>query len=412
LVLAALSVCLVVTLVLALKDLVANGYRIGAATGGRESLEKAIAWNPAAWRARVEYAEMLRAGGDREGAIVQYEEAVAEFPGCPSCWIGIAEAQLALKLDPNDALDLAVVYGRSRTDIRTRAASIYARLGDDDRAAKEFAAAVLGKTDDRQDFFSLLTRIYGVDFVLERMVPDALLIEFLRFARAELAPDEARRVWQRYEPDAVPMQRHYYVGYLIKHGLVDSAWRAQFGASSEEALPTDLIDGRFEDTADYGWFGWHISDAPGVTATREQCAGCDDAGTALRLLFDGEHNPHYFGVRQDIPIQAGGSYLLVFSAQSIGVTSTSGVAVFVQGLPVARSDEEDGCALWVSSAPLRGDQEWSRSEIEFYVPMECTGIRLLVGRPESPHLNKFIGGEYWLDDVVLQKIAIEYAVSG
>ena len=407
-----LCVLLVLAMLLAGRDVISTIYRSTGTETRRISIERAISWNPTAWSTRVEYAELLRAIGDSSGAIAQYEAAIANFRGCASCWIGIAEAQLATREDPLDSLRRAVTYGRSRTDVRTRAASVYARIGQDDLAAAEFAAAVLGKQDDQQEFFGLLTRIYDVDFVLERMIPDSLLEAYFTYGRAQLGPEDVASIWTRYEQYAGPTQRHYYTGYLINKGLVRSAWRLHFDRSEDESIATAIIDGGFEDGDDHGWFGWHMSDAPGVTASRAACPQCDDSGRALRIEFDGEHNPHFFGVRQDVPVESRRSYVLSASGRSQGISSTNGVAVFVQGLPVADRDGMAGCQLWESGEQFLGDNNWTRYELQFSVPEGCEGVRILVGRPQSRHLNKFIGGEFWLDDVELREIPSGFAAAG
>lgn len=403
---AALAACLLLSSALAGRELVSAGYRSSSAVGGRASLEKAIAWSPSSWRPRVEYAEILRSTGDRFGAIEHYRGALDRFAGCPTCWIGIAEAQLALREDPRHALDQALKFGRSRTDVRTRAASVYARLGDDELAAREFAAAALGKREDQADFFSLLTRIYGVPFVLERIIPDELLESYFRFARAQLPPNEVAMVWKRYGAVGGGEQRHYYTGYLIRHGLVRDAWAAQFPkAPWRRPMDSAIIDPRFDEVSqDFGWFGWHMADAQGVRVSREICDGCGSNDFALHIAFDGEHNPHFFGVRQDIPLRSNRGYRIEASARSTGITSTSGVALFVQGLPLSVPDKNVGCSLWVPGEAFTADNDWRRTSVEFYLPRRCEGIRLLVGRPRSPHLNKFIGGEFWLDDVGISEI--------
>lgn len=407
-----LSFLLLIATFLAGKDLLSSAARVSDAGSQRAALESAISWNPTAWETRVEYAEALRASGDNEAAIVQYERALEDFEGCPSCWIGIAEAQLALRRSPIAALELATKYGRSRTDVRTRTASAYARMGDNEAAAIEFAAAVRGKRDDQQEFFDLLTRIYGVDYVLDRMVTDDLLESYFRYARASLRPDDVEHVWSRYEPLSNPEQRDHYVGYLIERGLVQRAWRIQFDEPGNSVVTADLLDGDFSNAdVDYGWFGWQMASRDGVVAERTRCPGCELRNMALRLSFDGEGNPNYFGVRQDVPLLPNRSYALSGRMMSKDISSDSGAGVFIQGLPVAERDNIDGCRLWVPGEPFRRTRDWTETRIRFLLPRECEGIRILVGRPQSERLNRFIGGEFWLDDVELRQVASEVAVA-
>jgi hypothetical protein len=51
-----------------------------------------------------------------------------------------------------------------------------------------------------------------------------------------------------------------------------------------------------------------------------------------------------------------------------------------------------------------GSSSWTDTDLEFTVPDECEGIRILVGRPRTRRLDRFVGGDFWVDEVSLEAI--------
>ena len=108
--------------------------------------------------------------------------------------MGLAEAKVSRGEDAYPWIERAVQSGRSKTSVRVRAGTLYARLGDHERAAAEFAAAALGQRSNLHSFFSLLHSIYPDWFVLEKLVADDVLPAYFSFAKSRLGTISMQRV--------------------------------------------------------------------------------------------------------------------------------------------------------------------------------------------------------------------------
>lgn len=400
-----LGLASILTLLLCGRELLAL-YHASAKGGDRlAGLERASELSPLNWRYSFERAGLEKAMGRNRAALEHFEQATRLFPACGRCWVGVAEAQAALGEDPLGALETAINTGRSTTEVRTRAAVVYARLDMDEEAVREFSAALGGQRRDRQGFYALLHRLYDDDFVLDRVVRDVDLRSYFSFALRNLGPGATARVWARFAPyDESERHRYWYVGYLLNHGYVHEAWRV---GGNEPLVPGRVVNGDFEDLGDHGRFGWQITDGDGVNAGVTLCRECPSGSYGLRLRFDGEHNPHFFGVGQYLPVTPGQTYRLRARVRHKDITSVRGPSLAVSGLKGKAGDPTENCKLWVEGEQYRLTEGWHDSELEFTVPLSCEGIRIRLIRPQTKMLNRFIGGELWIDDVELNPVELD-----
>ena len=395
----------------------------GGATAG---LESAARWSPLNWRYSYRLGRLDRAVGRNEQAAERFRHAIELYPGCGHCWVALAEARAAQGLDPRAELERAVTHGSATTTVRTRTAVLYARLGQSDEAVREFSAALGGHRKDRRGFYDQLAALYPADFVLDEIVEDIDLPSFFSWARSRATPQLSARTWARYSRyEDSDRARPWYVDYLIGHGFVHEAWRVAFGERPGE---TALINADFEDLAGV-WtrrsgeaglarqrFAWRVQDgrdkAEGVTARVVHCGDCQQGRRALRLRFDGEHNPHYTATSQYLPVEPGRRYRLTAQVRYQELGSVSGPRIVVQGLAGRRGvggglegggadDPSAGCRMWVQGEQYRGNSDWRSTTVDFEVPSDCEGARVLVLRSATKALDRFIGGELWLDDFAL-----------
>lgn|GEM_PF-1243162 len=405
----------------------------GSATAG---LESAARWSPLNWRYPYRLGRLDRALGRNEKAAQRFRHAIELYPGCGHCWVALAEARAAQGLDPRAELERAVAHGSATTTVRTRTAVLYARLGQRDEALREFSAALGGHRKDRTGFYDQLAVLYPADFVLDEIVEDIDLPSFFGWARRRATPELAARTWARYSRyEDSDRARPWYVDYLIAHGFVHEAWRVAFGSrpGAVAAGEPALINSDFEDLAGV-WtrrpgeagraevggarqrFAWRVQDgrdkAEGVTARVVHCGDCAQGRRALRLRFDGEHNPHYTATSQYLPVEPGRRYSLTAQVRYQELGSVSGPRIVVQGVAGRRGvggglegggsdDPSAGCRMWVQGEQYRGNSDWRATELEFEVPSDCEGARVLVFRSATKALDRFIGGELWLDDFAL-----------
>ncbi len=371
------------------------------------ALQRAAMFSPWDWRYPKASGDWSRSLGAYRDAVAYYEKALSLDPMCASCWAGLAESQLALGMDPSSALENAVASGRSDTAVRTRSAVVYARMGRDDDAAREFAAALAGKREDKYEFFALLHRIYSESFILGSIIGDHEMKRYFAFARRKLEPQDTAMVWRRYrEMNPSDTERRDYAAYLLGHGLGREAWRIVFGKDGPS--PGTLLDASFESDGDlqrYRPFGWRIKEAPGVAveivAGDANCEACPRASKALRLAFDGEHNPEFFGVVQYLPLEPGASYHLGARVRSEDISSDSGPFLMVVGGDGVARDAD--CSLRVAAPQSRLTRDWEPRSLDFEVPRGCGAVRVMVARRNSNAVNNLIGGNFYIDDLHLTR---------
>lgn len=390
------------TVLFAGRDILAQHYVRSVGSGRADGVEQAAKLVPYNWRFASQAAVLSRMLGKPDRALAHYRRALASFRNCGRCWMGVAEAQSALGEDPMPALERAIAYGRSSTDVRTRAASLYARVGQLDRAAEEFAAALGGRREDLWEFYSLLHRVYDSEYVVDNIIGDQDAQSYLVYALTDLPPDGARRAFDRYIANGDdPDLRERYVLYLLRRGLVHDAWNVAFQGRREFGL----ADASFEGPERYGHFGWKIRNADGVDADVVRCNDCGDDGKALRLRFDGEHNVHYQDARVSVPVLPGYEYRMSVRVRYEELTSASGPGILVRGI----TDQSDSagaptaaglsCDLWALTETLHGSSNWRKLSVDFIVPDQCQGVRVYVARPRTQRLDQFVEGELWVDKI-------------
>ena len=392
-----------VALLISAVELVSLSLAARAVVSGQPGLETAARLSPLNWNTRFVLGEVSAAAGRPELAAKWYAEAIARNPACAQCAVGLAEVESRLGRDPDPWLERAIRYGRSTASVRVRAGTLYARLGRHEEAAREFSAAALGQREGQREFFSLLHRIYPDYVVLDKIIPDQILPAYFAFARAELGPFAMQRIWQRYESVGLgPSARDEYVSYLLRHGLAHQAWSVRF--EGETPPLGKLLNGDFEERTTNSGFSWRIADGEGVKARIVDCPDCVDRGRALLLTFDGETDAHYSGTRIYVPVKPLTVYRLAARVKADAITSARGPMLVVAGLKGQEADPTHACELWVAGEELRRTFDWHTTSLIFSAPEACEGVQVLVTRLRARRLDKFIGGELWVDDVVLEEM--------
>jgi tetratricopeptide (TPR) repeat protein len=384
-------------------ELVAIASSVRSGPERLAGLERAARLSPLNWAYRYELGALLARSGLASAAEPWFLSSLALNPARAESAMGLAEAKVSRGEDAYPWIERAVESGRSKTSVRVRAGTLYARLGDHERAAAEFAAAALGQRSNLHSFFSLLHSIYPDWFVLEKLVADDVLPAYFSFAKSRLGTISMQRVWTRYETlGASEKALQGYVSYLVRHGKAHDAWNLAFGA---DAPPVGtLLDGNFEEHGELSEFGWKLVSNEGVKARVRDCLQCPDRGDALSLEFDGETNGHYFGVSQVVPVKPLGTYRVSAQVLGDGLTSARGPALAVAGLKGEAGDPSNACELFVLGEELKRTFRWKATSLLFGVPESCTGVRVMVVRPRTRRLDKFIGGQLWVDDVTFEEI--------
>ena len=347
--------------------------------------------------------DFLTALGDPRAAMVEYRLAIANHALCSSCWMGLAEAQFAAGEDPSEAIVKAVAAAPSTTRTRVRAATLYARLGRDAEAGREFAAAQGGMQKGLHELYALLHRIYDVNFLLANVVGPDRIASYFSYSRQNRPLAETRLVWPRYVAESADKgegQRVMYAQALLAGGFTHDAWEVMFAKAPRPVGV--LLNGGFEGIEEFRPFGWYLKSAEGIEARIETCDGCPEGERALHLSFDGKENPRYSGVWQDLPVEPGRRYVLRAKVRAEHITSASGPRFAVSGR--AREGMDANCGMWTPTPDWKLSFDWKEVELAFEAPAACDGIRVAVVRLPSGQLNKFLGGDLWIDDVRLDKV--------
>jgi tetratricopeptide (TPR) repeat protein len=364
-------------------------------------LERALTWTPSAWRYHYDLGSVARAVGQYDHALLRFDAAIARFPACGICWVARAETEAAMGVDPTDSILQAVKHGRSQTGVRTRTAVLYAKLGRQTEALREFGAAAGGQVDNPYEFFSVLHRLYETQQILDAVVPHWQLAEYFTYARKYLDAESTALVWNRLSttPESV-RHRRYYANDLLRRGTVHAAWRTSFGADAPVGV--DLFDGDFSGKHDRHPWGWRIEEVEGVRVDTARCADCEVGDKALRLKFGGDHNPDFHGVVQYIPVLPGAAYLLKARVKYQGLTSARGPSLFVDGITGAMGTSARQCRLRIAGEELLRDSDWRVIQVAFVVPAACEGVRVMVARRKTNKLDRYIRGELWVDHMHLE----------
>ena len=381
-------------------------YRVPSDGPGRfVALDDAVRIHPSKWDYWLDQANFYRAIGQHEKAERLAYRAIDGYEACARCWMTVAESRFALGEDPSRELQRAISHGKSLDDVRARAAVLYSRQGDRDAAVGEFRAFLQGFLKDRDAAFSMVHGVFDDDVVLNEIVSEKDLGAYFGYVRRERSRELAWEVWNRYEGNGgvTPQARDQYVRQLLAEGQAARAWQAEFG-DAVPALPF-VVDSGFDRVTERARFGWRIADADGVRASVITERNKDANNKVLRLRFDGDHNVHFYGVSQVLPIEGGYHYVVRARVRSEELTSSEGPRIVVRGL-VDKQGLSEACDLWVNGEPFLGTRtEWRETEVFFTAPSGCQGITIHIARPRSKALNKFIDGDLWVDDVTIEQLA-------
>ncbi|MDZ7809404.1 MAG: hypothetical protein U5L11_03675 [Arhodomonas sp.] len=325
------------------------------------------------------------------------------YPLAPGLWLG--RARLARADGDTEAvgerLRLAVTLQPGDADLHWDAAMLSLRSGQVDEAVGYLRDYVhLRPRDVANAVLSARRWVAGPGAVVDRVVGEhvpaleRLLAQAARWRDWPLAA----AVWERLPPgrrgdEAIAAE---YAGRLLRDRRVAEAvrvWRAAepgfaAGAVSNGGFESPLA-GRVP-------FDWQVRAPEGVRVERDD-GEATSGEAALRLAFDGEHNLRLRTPRQYVVVTPGEEYRLTGQWRSDGLTTRS--------LPYWRvigegADRREGLAR--IEAPRYGSWDWQPFSATFTVPEGMELIRVELRRDPTDNLDRFIGGDLYLDDIALE----------
>ena len=230
--------------------------------------------------------------------------------------------------------------------------------------------------------------------ILNKVVSDEILPDYLGYLISKDKLDETFAVWKRMEiVGKVPNDVAFgYIDYLIGKDRISEAifiWSEMFPNIEDDTL---VWNGGFENDPFGRGFDWKINQIDGVSIDfdwKEKTKGV----RSLRLEFDGKHNVDFYHVSQVIPVEPDTEYLLMSDVATQDITTRNGIVW------------EAYCSdMMKATEPLAGTVDWKRIELSFVTPSDCRSVTLRLRRYKSGKFDRYISGTAWVDDVKLLRI--------
>ncbi|MGQ0792537.1 MAG: tetratricopeptide repeat protein [Deltaproteobacteria bacterium] len=376
------------------------------------SLEKGVYYNPSDAELHSQlaniYSLLMIAGDDRVKSL--YETSLMLSPLMSSSWLGLSE--LLFEQGDSDKAVIALKRGLSMIPAsigRLWEASMLA-LRLDERALAVDGLRLVAKSDPerRERVFDISWQLIGDSrFILNEIVSDEILPDYLNYLARRDKIVEALAVWKRIEKAKIPVSDNFafsYMELLVRKNSVSEAysvWTARFGLPDADTL---VWNGGFERDPLGGGFDWQISRVDGARVDFSWLKK-SSGNKSLRLRFDGNHNVDFYHVFQFVPVKPGADYLLSSRISTDGVTTRNGLGWEVVCFPAF--------SLFKSSATVVGTTDWEELELNFRAPSDCRSVVVRLRRFPSDRIDRNIAGMAWVDDVKLVRLkAAQDARSG
>lgn len=173
------------------------------------------------------------------------------------------------------------------------------------------------------------------------------------------------------------------------YGAAWSLWTKRYRRDYENNL---IYNGSFEKRLQNYGFSWRYrKKGEGIKQVRCVHFYREDGRKAFSIKFDGDRNPEVTNPYQFVFLQPG-TYKLTAYLSTKDLTSASGFFI-----------EFSGPHFYVVSPQLKGDTDWEKFEVVFQ--LKHSGLyRVALRRKATSKLNRFLGGEVFLDDVSLVRL--------
>jgi tetratricopeptide (TPR) repeat protein len=151
-----------------------------------------------------------------------------------------------------------------------------------------------------------------------------------------------------------------------------------------------VFNGGFEYDAADGGLDWHLVPVNGVNYDYDS-VNPHSGKRALRLSFDGEQNPAFETVYQNVMVQPNTRYHFEGYIRTAGMNTESGVHLFIAfvgtSLPPVILDN------------FAGDHAWEKQSADFTTGPDEHRIVIELYRTKSVRFDNKLGGHAWVDDI-------------
>ena len=271
-------------------------------------------------------------------------------------------------------------------------------LGDLDLALAKLRVVAQADPRRRKRVFDLCGQVVSdPNLILEKVVSDEILGDYLKYLIANDRQDETYPVWGRMEieggiPDKTALA---YVDYLLRKGDPGAAkiiWAGLYPDSENNSL---VWNGSFERDSVGRGLDWRIGEPEGADIDFDY--GNKTRGDrSVKITFSGKNNIYFNHVSQTVPVDPDSTYLLTSDISTRDITTRNGVKWQVSCKGMNEYSET-----------YTGTIDWTTARISFVTPHDCNVIHIRLRRSKSRRLDNLISGEAWIDNVTLLKLVRE-----
>ncbi len=388
---------LLAAMLISLQPLMGAVARLSAGDDVEKGALRAMAVNPLNPKWNRILGVFYRYSGEPFKALGFQEGLVLKDPLNPDAWIDLGETLLFMHRPQG----LNMVKNASFLDptdggYRWKVLITALQMGNVELASREMKALLLLEPSKRPIIFQLAYRLFEGDMntVMSKVIPldQKVMEDFLFYLFRHNEAAEAWQLWQELELRDWITERALkgMVSFLMQnqaYGMAYSIWSRHVA----EDQPGVVFNPGFEnELLGYG-FGWRWEKVRGVSYDLSYSQHVEGRHS-FHLRFDGEHNPAFITPYQIVYLAEPGNYILRAFVKTRSITSSEGPYLFVQG--------QNGA---VAKGPkLRGDNAWREVLIPFSLAKGDNAVVIGIRRDKSHKLNRFLGGELWIDKVSIE----------
>ena len=338
-----------------------------------------------------------RYSGEPQKALLIQEGLVLKNPLEPEYWVELGDILLLMHRSKGiEVVKNASFLDHTNGDYRWKVLVTALQWGDADLASREMKALLLLEPSKRPVIFQLSYSMFQGDLglVMSKVIPldKQVMEDFLFYLFRHDKAAESWQLWQDMELRDWVTERALkgMVNFLMRNQAYSMAYSIWSRHVAEDE-PGVVFNAGFErELLGYG-FGWRWGQVKGVTCDLSYSQHVDGRHS-FHLRFDGEHNPGFATPYQIVYLAEPGNYVLRAFIKTRSITSSEGPYLFVQG--------QNGA---VARGPkFKGDNAWREVFIPFSMAKGDNAVVIGIRRNRSHRLNRFLGGELWLDKVSIE----------
>jgi len=336
--------------------------------------------------------------GDENQSEYLYIDSLKHSPLLSSSWLGLTETYVESGEEEKArlTLDRTLELIPSSIGLLWESSLLAFSLGEPGLAMDNLRIVAKADPRRRHRVFDISRQMIGdPGLILNKVVSDEILGDYLKYLIAKDIQDEIYPVWERMEiegniPDETALA---YVDYLLRGGDPGAAkiiWAGLYPDSGNNSL---VWNGSFEMDSVGRGLDWRIGKPEGADIYFDY--GNKTRGDrSVKITFSGKSNIDFNHVGQTVPVDPDSNYLLTSDISTRDITTRNGVRwqVYCKGMNEF-------------SETYTGTIDWITARISFVTPYDCNVIHIRLIRSKSRRLDNLISGEAWIDNVNLFKLS-------